>query len=216
MESLVDNRSIPSLLLTSAHDIMHSPPRLTDIFHRIPASCIHDLNHVFIRLFRAASHARHDEVVHTAFSRIHLLPTGVLRRLLGGELWTEAIQSHLNLQERRARRCPVPQKRRYDPRIRPAERLAADAQYGRAMRTMHQSRLADVRDPHGIDRLCALQPPTPSPVTPVSATDLSLPTHITEDADLHAVRRLNPNSAPGPDRMYPRLLHLLARTAVMP
>eukprot|EP00177_Eucheuma_denticulatum_P004950 GFKZ01008997.1.p1 GENE.GFKZ01008997.1~~GFKZ01008997.1.p1 ORF type:complete len:123 (-),score=1.71 GFKZ01008997.1:466-834(-) len=122
MQSLVDNRSIPSPSPPSVHDALNSPHRPTDIFDRILTSCIQDLSNLLILHFRAASHAWRDGAIHTAFLRVHLLPTAVLRRRLRGEsclclcssprqhealrdrihrfnnewgeIWTEAIQAH--------------------------------------------------------------------------------------------------------------------------
>eukprot|EP00177_Eucheuma_denticulatum_P002066 GFKZ01003695.1.p1 GENE.GFKZ01003695.1~~GFKZ01003695.1.p1 ORF type:complete len:345 (+),score=3.40 GFKZ01003695.1:241-1275(+) len=242
MESPANTRSIPSLLFPSVHDVLHTSLRPSGIFDRILASCLPDLAILLIRLFQAASNAHNPDAVHIAFLRIHFLPTAILRRLLRGEpgwrsperqlqavqsrirranngewgeLWTEGIQGHHKCHERIAHRCLLPHERQHDPRFRRAQRLAADAQYGRAMRTLRQSRIADLRDPTVVDRLRDLHPAPPSPVTPLPTSDLPMPMHITDDAVLQAVRHLNPNSAPGPDRMHPRLLHLQTFTTTV-
>eukprot|EP00177_Eucheuma_denticulatum_P000587 GFKZ01001059.1.p1 GENE.GFKZ01001059.1~~GFKZ01001059.1.p1 ORF type:complete len:208 (+),score=9.10 GFKZ01001059.1:387-1010(+) len=82
------------------------------------------------------------------------------------------------------------------------------------MRTLHQSRIADVRDPAVQERLRSRHPHSPSPVTAIDATDLPLPMDVNQAEVLYAVHRLNQNSASAPDRMLPRLLHLLANTRV--
>ena len=97
-----------------------------------------------------------------------------------------------------------------------AMRLSSQAQYGRAMRTFTNSPLADLNDPATSARLQALHPTSPVPVVPLPPSARPRPPEVTEEEVLRAVRRLNPNSAAGPDRMSPKLRHLLAHSPVSP
>lgn len=85
---------------------------------------------------------------------------------------------------------------------------------GVQMRTLQQSRIADIRDQEVIESLRELLPAPQSPVQAIQARDLRLPSDITKDAILHAVRIFNPKSAPRPVKMSPRLLRLLANTTM--
>ena len=97
-----------------------------------------------------------------------------------------------------------------------AQALAGEAQYGKAVRVLQSNDLADVHDPAVIAQLQALHPTPPTPIIPISDGDLPPSLPLSEDSVLAAVRHLNPNSAPGPDRFPPRLFHLLAKTSVSP
>lgn len=98
-------------------------------------------------------------------------------------------------------------------RITRALRLASQAQYTRAMRTLSDAPIADLNDPNTHAALSDLHLAPASPITPLNLIDLPLPPEVQESEVLRAV---NPNSAPGPDRMSPRSLHLLVTSPVKP
>ena len=95
-------------------------------------------------------------------------------------------------------------------------RMASDDQYGRAMRALTDNPLADLQDQSTRTALSALHPCPQAPVQALNRTDPPPAPDITEGQVLRAVRSLNPSSAAGPDRLSPRLLHLLTRTTVAP
>ena len=97
-----------------------------------------------------------------------------------------------------------------------AMRFASQAQYTRAMRALTKAPIADLNDQHTHTQLRALHPRPPQPIEPIRDRDLPPTPELDEDAVLRAVKRMNPNAAAGPDRMPPRLLHLLVTSEVSP
>lgn len=233
------------LPLPSVHELLSTPIRPSDIFTSIPGPCLHSTVLLLIRLVRAATAANTPDATHQAFMRLHMLPTVVLRKAFRGEpgwrssrgqmhalrlrlrrastgrewgtLWREALHAH---EARRAwqhthSKLPSPHSSRAAQAAR-AMRLASQAQYGRAMRTFTNPPLANLNDTATVAALQALHPDPPVPVMPLPPSAQPRPPEVSEQSVLRAVRRLNPNSAAGPDRMSPKLLHLLAHTQISP
>ena len=82
------------------------------------------------------------------------------------------------------------------------------------MRALTNAPIADLNDQHTHAQLRALHPRSPQPIEPIHDRDLPPTPEVDEAAVLHAVKRMNPNAAAGPDRMPPRLLHLLVTSEV--
>lgn len=235
----------PTLPLPTVQELLLCPLRSSHIYSAIPAPCLHSLTLLLIKLVRAAAATTDPQETHRAFLRLHILPTAVLRRSFRGEqgwrtrkgqhlalrdrirratsglywpqLWHEALaarQAELDWDVRHSR-----QRQRSDParrRISRAMGMAADAQYGRAMRALTDKPLPDLQEETTRTSLTALHPTPAVPTQALSRTDLPPTPDITEGQVLRAARSLNPTSAAGPDRLSPRLLQLLARTTVTP
>lgn len=78
-----------SPLLPSVHDALHSPqrPSYISLTASLGIFCLASPR-CSISSSRAAANARNPDVVHSAFLRIHLLPTAVLRRVVRrGSVW---------------------------------------------------------------------------------------------------------------------------------
>lgn len=95
-------------------------------------------------------------------------------------------------------------------------RLPSQAQYGCDMHTLINPPLADLKDPSTIYKLRALHRSPRGLVVPLPPSVYPRPPEIAGHKILQAVRRLNPNSAAGPDLMSPKLLHLLPNTKFSP
>ena len=206
---------------------------------------MHSFTLLLIKLVRAAAATTAPEDTHRAFLHLHLLPAAVLRRSFRGEpgwrsragqhhalrhrirrastarqwpaLWHEAVAAHqaeLDWHTRHTRRSQSSASSRR--RVGRSMRLAADAQYSRAMSPLQAKPLADLRAPATRAALTALHPNPVSPVRQLLPTDLPPPPDMTEGQVLRAARALNPTSAAGPDRLSPRILQLLVRTTLSP
>ena len=71
-----------------------------------------------------------------------------------------------------------------------------------------------LNDPNTLSQLQNLHPAPENPIKPLDPTVLRPAPKVEEQDVLKAVMRMNSNSAPGPDRMSPRLLHLLVTSQV--
>lgn len=132
-------------------------------------------------------------------------------------LWKEAIQAHRDRnewQDMHFRRRSSPGSP-FAPAAR-AMRLASQAQYGQAVRIFTKPPFANPDEPASINVLQEQRPVLDILVRPRPLSARPGPPEVSETEVLDAVRRLNPNSAAGPDRMSPKLLHLIANTSVSP
>ena len=234
-----------AFLLPSVDDLLRSLIRPSDIFTSITGPCLPQVVLLFMNLVHRAAHCTDPVDTHNAFLRLQMFPTAVLRRSFRGEpgwrtksgqlkalsfrirragsvsqwpvLWHEAVSAHQARQqwhERTQRRADPPTT--HNRRAARAMRLASQAQYARAIRTLTNAPLADLNDPDTLASLKDLHLPAPHPVTAVTQSDLPPAPTIEENSVLRAVKSLNPHAAAGPDRMSPRLLHLLVTAPVSP
>ena len=179
--------STASSSLPSVEDILRSPFRSSDIFNSIPGPCLHATVLLLIRLIRKAAARLSPVQMHDAFLRLHILPTAVLRRSFRGEpgwrtqsgqrqalsqrlrragsepecpsSWNEAVDAHKarhlwHVRHSRTRQTKTQPAHRFGR----AMRLAAEAQYGRAMKTLSNAPLANLNDPCTHATLSALHP----------------------------------------------------------
>ena len=76
--------------------------------------------------------------------------------------------------------------------------------------------MADLNNPDTLASLQDLQSHTVHPLTAISTEEIPPAPTFEEHAVIRAVKRLNPHSASGPDRMSPRLLNVLVMTPNSP
>lgn len=94
--------------------------------------------------------------------------------------------------------------------------FAMDVQYSRALRTLQDAPIADLKSPAVLSALRSLHPTPVQPIQPLSPADLPPAPQPSEFQMLRAAKSLNPKFAAGPDLMSPRPLRLLVTTSIGP
>lgn len=95
-------------------------------------------------------------------------------------------------------------------------RFATQAQYARSVHAFYKAPLADLNEATTVARLQQLHPSPPEAIVPPLRLELPLSSDITESMVRRAFLGMNTSAVPGPDRMTPRILHLLPNSTVCP